>query len=128
MPQAMEAYRGQLLGIAYPRPISGRILRRKQIAFDGAENERRDVPPCPSARRSSICRFRWARSMATASGGKVILRRPRFVFGGFTRNPAFVSSTSALDTKHASVEINVAPLLMPAIHRASCHLPTQARR
>ena len=35
-------------------------------------------------------------------GGKLILRRPRFVFGGFTRKPARVSSTDRSTRRVAS--------------------------
>jgi hypothetical protein len=65
-------------------------------------------PPCYSARRSSSCCFR-SLNMATASSGKVILRRPRFVFGGLIRSPAFVSSRASLDAKHCTVELDVIP-------------------
>ena len=44
-------------------------------------------------RRSSSCLTLWAWSAAPAPSPKVMLRRPRFVFGGFSRRPALVSST-----------------------------------
>ena len=56
------------------------------------EKTRVGWPPCPSAKRNSICRLRCSRSIETASAGKPMLRRPRRVFGGFTLRPALVSS------------------------------------
>ena len=48
--------------------------------------------------------------MATALSPRVMLRRPRFVFGGFTLKPGPGLLDGPLDTERARVQIHVAPL------------------
>ena len=71
---------------------------------------RRSILPRPSTRRSSSCLTLWARSRATAPSPRVILRRPRRVFGGFSLKTGSGLLDGPLDAERATVEIHIAPL------------------
>ena len=70
------------------------------------------ILPSPSRRRSSSCLTLWPRSRATAPSPKVMLRRPRVVFGGFSLRPARVSSTDR-STRRVPVPRSTSPHWRP---------------
>ena len=75
------------------------------------------MAPARIARRNCICCSLWPRSAVMAPSPRRMLRRPRFVFGGFSLRPALVSSTD-LSTRSVSLPATI-PQLGFVFHAAA---------